>query len=270
MAKQENSWERGAPLEAPLRFALVGPRVHRRPAGPDPFSAAPAQYLPRRSPPGAVIVAHSYDVESGRKHWELRGRGTAHERFNIPVPRDGGIRELIEEAPPTDRSFDAVICESIERIARRTYYGTKHDLEQAGVALFAADERILLNGNPGDHDPDAPRQAGSGRVVRAGADGEILGRLPGARALGLERRTATVRLPGREDSSSCSRPPRRGGPRASWCPIPSGRPPCTRCSCGGPCNVSARWLGRGCSCYAILLCVPIGDSSGCRPASASN
>ena len=50
-----------------------------------------------------------------------------------------------------------MICESIERIARRTYYGTKieHDLERAGVALFAADEPILLNGN-------VPRRTGYG------------------------------------------------------------------------------------------------------------
>ncbi len=41
-----------------------------------------------------------------------------------------------------------MICESIERIARRTYYGTKieHDLEACGVSLFAADEPITLNG----------------------------------------------------------------------------------------------------------------------------
>jgi hypothetical protein len=41
-----------------------------------------------------------------------------------------------------------VICESIDRIARRTYLGAKieHELEQAGVALFAADEPILLSG----------------------------------------------------------------------------------------------------------------------------
>jgi hypothetical protein len=35
-----------------------------------------------------------------------------------------------------------VICESIERVARRTYFGTKieYELEQCGVALWAADE----------------------------------------------------------------------------------------------------------------------------------
>lgn len=87
-------------------------------------------------------------MESGRKELERRGRGSAHESFAIPIPRDGGIQALLEEAERPDRSFDAVICESIERIARRTYYGTKieHDLERVGVALFAADEPILLNG----------------------------------------------------------------------------------------------------------------------------
>src|SRR5437764_573900 len=57
-------------------------------------------------------------------------------------------RELRSEAARGNRRFDAVICESIERVARRTYYGTKieHDLEQAGVGLFAADEPIILSG----------------------------------------------------------------------------------------------------------------------------
>jgi site-specific DNA recombinase len=138
----------GAPYVAPLRFAWWG-RVSTEDQQ-DPTLSLPRQLHTSRAalPSGAVIVAHFYDVESGRRDLELRGRGTAHERFDIPIPRDGGIQELIEEAQRTDRSFDAVICESIERIARRTYYGTKieHDLEQAGVALFAADEPILLNG----------------------------------------------------------------------------------------------------------------------------
>lgn len=77
-------------------------------------------------------------VESGRRELELRGRSTTHERFDIPVARDNGIQELLEEAKRPDRTFDAVICESIERIARRTYFGTKieHDIERSGVALF--------------------------------------------------------------------------------------------------------------------------------------
>ncbi|MGH2704062.1 MAG: recombinase family protein [Actinomycetota bacterium] len=116
----------------------------------DPTLSLPRQLHNSRAalPPEAIIVAHFYDVESGRKYLELRGSGNAHRRFEIPIPRDGGIKELLAEASRPDRRFDAVICESIERIARRTYYGTKieHDLERVGVALFAADEPISLNG----------------------------------------------------------------------------------------------------------------------------
>jgi hypothetical protein len=57
-------------------------------------------------------------------------------------PRDGGIQDLLDEATRDDRRFAAVVCESIERVARRTYFGTKieYELEQVGVPLFAADE----------------------------------------------------------------------------------------------------------------------------------
>jgi DNA invertase Pin-like site-specific DNA recombinase len=74
----------------------------------------------------------------------LRG----HERFSIPVPRDGGIADLLAEAGRPQRRFDAVICEGIDRIARRTYIATQieNQLEQAGVLLLAADEPIVLNG----------------------------------------------------------------------------------------------------------------------------
>ncbi|WP_301174569.1 recombinase family protein, partial [Actinomadura geliboluensis] len=95
-----------------------------------------------------MIVAHFYDIESGRKRLEDRGHGRGHERFDIPVPREGGIQDLLEEAERPDRRFDVVICESIERIARRTYVGTliENRLEEAGVPLLASDEPINLNG----------------------------------------------------------------------------------------------------------------------------
>ncbi|MBO2454363.1 recombinase family protein [Actinomadura barringtoniae] len=99
-------------------------------------------------PDQAVIVAHFYDIESGRKKLEARGYGRGHERFSIPVPREGGIQDLLEEAERSDRRFDVVICESIERIARRTYVGTliENRLEEAGVPLLASDEPINLTG----------------------------------------------------------------------------------------------------------------------------
>ena len=96
-------------------------------------------------PDGPVIVAYFYDIESGRKDLSERGRGRSHELMAIPVPRDGGIQDLLAEAEGGQARFDAVICESVERIARRTYYGTliEHRLERAGVPLLASDEPIV-------------------------------------------------------------------------------------------------------------------------------
>jgi DNA invertase Pin-like site-specific DNA recombinase len=132
----------------PLRFAWWG-RVSTEDQQ-DPTLSLPRQLRNSRSalPAGSVIVAHYFDVESGRRDLELRGQGASHERFDIPIPRDGGIQDLLEHAKSRDRTFDAVICESIDRIARRTYLGTKieHDLEGSGVALFASDEPIAVNG----------------------------------------------------------------------------------------------------------------------------
>jgi DNA invertase Pin-like site-specific DNA recombinase len=93
-------------------------------------------------PEDAAIVAFFFDVETGRADPATRGHGRAHEQFDIPLHRDGGIRDLLEEAGRPDRRFDAVICESVERIARRTYYGVavEHELERMGVPLLAADE----------------------------------------------------------------------------------------------------------------------------------
>jgi DNA invertase Pin-like site-specific DNA recombinase len=95
-------------------------------------------------PDGWEITAWFWDIESGRTALERRGRSRAHEHLDIDVPRDGGLPELLAEAEHPHRRFDAVICESIDRLARRTYVGTRieHDLEQVGVRLYAADEPI--------------------------------------------------------------------------------------------------------------------------------
>jgi site-specific DNA recombinase len=97
-------------------------------------------------PQDVVIVAHFYDVESGRKDLDQRGHGTAHEQFNIPIHRDGGIADMLAEAASPQRRFDIVICESIDRIGRRTVYATRieHELQRHGVRLLAADEPIDL------------------------------------------------------------------------------------------------------------------------------
>ena len=81
----------------------------------DPTLSLPRQLRASRAalPEGVVIVAHFYDVESGRKELDQRGRGRAHERFTIAIPRDGGIQDLLAEAQRPDRRFDVVICESV-------------------------------------------------------------------------------------------------------------------------------------------------------------
>lgn len=97
-------------------------------------------------PENAVIVVHFYDIESGRMELTARGQGHAHELLQIPIPRDGGIQDLLEEAERPDRRFDVVICEDISRIGRRSYISTEieHRLEKAGVLLVAADEPFRL------------------------------------------------------------------------------------------------------------------------------
>lgn len=110
----------------------------------DPTLSLPRQLENCRKvlPPGFVIVAFFYDVESSRKDLDQRGLGSAHEAFNIPIPRDGGLSDLLTEAQHPGRRFEAVIVEEIERAARWTHQSTQleHTLELAGVPLFAADE----------------------------------------------------------------------------------------------------------------------------------
>lgn len=138
----------GARLPGPLRVAFLGRTSTEEQQ--DPTLSIPRQLNNCRAvlPDHAVIVAHFYDIESGRKDLAARGRGRGHERFTIPVPREGGIQDLLEESIRPDRRFDAVICESVERIARRTYIGTliENKLEDAGVPLLASDEPIALGG----------------------------------------------------------------------------------------------------------------------------
>ncbi len=114
----------------------------------DPTLSLPRQLSACQSalPENAVIVAHFYDIESGRKEASVRSQGSAHELFDIPIPRDGGIQELLNEAAQPDRRFDGVICEDIGRVGRRAYISTQieHQLEQLGIQLVAVDEGVQL------------------------------------------------------------------------------------------------------------------------------
>jgi site-specific DNA recombinase len=136
----------------------------------DPTLSLPRQLESSRNalPLGFVIVAKFYDVESGRKAVEQRGTSNAHSQFDIPIPRDGGIADLLAEAQRPDRRFVAVVCESIERVARTTYFSTKieHELEQAGVALLAADEGIDASAIPSLNSGSAPFRRATPTLTR--------------------------------------------------------------------------------------------------------
>jgi DNA invertase Pin-like site-specific DNA recombinase len=100
-------------------------------------------------PESWVIVAHFYDVESGRMDLDARGQGSNYERFDIPIARDGGITDLLDEATHPGRRFDVVICESISRVARRAFEGlsVERALEKSEVPLFASNEPITVSGS---------------------------------------------------------------------------------------------------------------------------
>ncbi|MBF8193684.1 recombinase family protein [Nonomuraea sp. K274] len=145
----------------------------------DPTLSLPRQLRASRDalPEGFLIVAHFYDIESGRMDLDSRGRGQAHEAFDIPIARDGGIQDLLAEAKRPDRRFAAVICESVERVARRIYFGTKieYELEQAGVMLLASDEPMpQLDRPPGGRSRKRSTPMLTRRVKQAVAEWYVL------------------------------------------------------------------------------------------------
>lgn len=72
----------------------------------------------------------------------------------------------------------AVVCDSVERIARVTYFGTKveYELEQAGVPLLAADEGIDVEAvvRPGGRGQKKATSVLTRRVKRAIAEWYVL------------------------------------------------------------------------------------------------
>ena len=119
----------------------------------DPTISMPRQLRSSKSvlEAGMEIRYYFWDVETSRLELDSRGSSTAWKQFDIDIPRDGGIADLLEEARRPDRRFDAVICESIDRIGRFSYQSTKieHDLEQLGIPLIAADEPMVRSTKTG-------------------------------------------------------------------------------------------------------------------------
>ena len=91
-------------------------------------------------PANSEIVRHYWDIESGRKSIEERGKGADGSLYGVPVPRDGGVTELLADA--RRGLFDAVIVECIDRLSRKTADSTavEKELELLDIGLFASDE----------------------------------------------------------------------------------------------------------------------------------
>jgi site-specific DNA recombinase len=115
----------------------------------DPTISIPKQLtdVRERLMPGMVISAYYWDIESGAKDLADRGYGHAHELFDVPVPRDGGLQDLLREAARPDRPFMAVLCGSIDRAAREWIPALQleRDLERIGVPLLAANEPMTFD-----------------------------------------------------------------------------------------------------------------------------
>ncbi len=90
---------------------------------------------------GGRIVAHYYDIESGTGTYSARGSGGLA-GFEIPIPRDGGLQDLLADAARRPARFDRVIVESISRLSRNSSvsFRVEDELRQVGVRLCAADE----------------------------------------------------------------------------------------------------------------------------------
>jgi site-specific DNA recombinase len=94
-------------------------------------------------PPEYVVAVTFYDVGSGRLAPQERGISPDH-YADVSLARDGGLVDLLAEAKRPDRRFVAVVCTSIDRLARATHMSARieQELQQAGVALLVADEAI--------------------------------------------------------------------------------------------------------------------------------
>jgi DNA invertase Pin-like site-specific DNA recombinase len=117
----------------------------------DPTLSLPRQYRNCEGPverSGGRIVACYYDIESGAGSYGRGGRTiTAGLGIHLPLPRDGGLRELLAAGGNRPRPFDRVIVESISRLSRNSgvTFRIEDELLQLGVRLCAADEPLEEN-----------------------------------------------------------------------------------------------------------------------------
>ncbi|MFE4829926.1 recombinase family protein [Streptomyces sp. NPDC056672] len=126
----------------PRRAVFVG-RVSTK-DNQNPASSIPRQVVlaSQRLEPGEEFAAYFWDVESGMLPPELRGLGPQemYDALAVPVPRDGGLQDLVDRAESTGVTH--VLAERGDRLARAmlTSLTVEHALEQFGVEVVYANE----------------------------------------------------------------------------------------------------------------------------------
>jgi site-specific DNA recombinase len=91
---------------------------------------------------GGRIVAVYYEVETGTADLRDRGSRSGLAGFDIPIPRAGGMPELLRDASRTPAAFNHVVAESINRLARNSLaaFQLEDHFNKAGVGLHCANE----------------------------------------------------------------------------------------------------------------------------------
>ncbi|MFE7462435.1 recombinase family protein [Nocardiopsis terrae] len=130
------------PTEGQHKSAFVG-RVSTK-DNQDPSSSIPRQVASASAclDEGETFVGYWWDVESGMLPPELRGLGdtNTYQALQVPVPRDGGLNELLDRA--AELGITRIIAESSDRVARAmlTSLTVEHQMDRAGIEVVYANE----------------------------------------------------------------------------------------------------------------------------------
>ena len=131
---------------------------------------------PRRAGSSPRTTGTSSPAAWTSKH---RGHGTEYEQFpDIGIPRDGGLADLLTEAPhPCPGSLPSSARTSNGPAGTpSTRSSWKNSSPPPGCPLFATDEPIDVAGDQRHHRPGPPGQAGRRRMVPAADQGKSLAR----------------------------------------------------------------------------------------------
>lgn len=131
-----------APVERPCPTAFLGRCSTKDNQDPRASIAGQVAESSALLAPGEEFAGYFWDVESGMLGLEERSQVTNadYARLGVSVPRDGGLRELLEAVERGE--FGRVACERISRVARDMLPSlqVEHHLESRGVVLACANE----------------------------------------------------------------------------------------------------------------------------------